>query len=57
MECLGRFTVLFGSEETVNYQFGKLESALGQLTDADRGTIDVSAAGGRRRFSPRFERA
>ena len=40
----------------MNYQFGKLESALGQLTDADRGTIDVSAAGEGVVFT-RFERA
>ena len=52
MECLGRFTVLFGSEETVNYQFGKLVSAVSQLTSADRGTLDISAAGEVVTFSP-----
>ena len=48
----GRFTVQFGSSETIDYQFGKLVSALSQLTSADRGTLDVSAAGEEVTFSP-----
>ena len=52
MSMDGRFTVLFGSEETIDYQFGKLVSALSQLTSADRGTLDVSAAGEEVTFSP-----
>lgn len=48
----GRFTVLFGSEETIDYQFGKLVSALSQLTSADRGTLDVSQSGEAVTFSP-----
>lgn len=52
MEYLGRFTVLFGTAETVNYQFGKLISAVSQLTSADRGTIDVSGSGETVVFTP-----
>ena len=48
----GRFTVLFGSAETIDYQFGKLVSALGQLTPSDRGTLDLSEAGEGVTFSP-----
>lgn len=48
----GRFTVQFGRSETIDYQFGKLVSALSQLTSADRGTLDVSAAGEEVTFSP-----
>lgn len=48
----GRFAVQFGSSETIDYQFGKLVSALSQLTSADRGTLDVSAAGEEVTFSP-----
>lgn len=52
MSMDGRFTVLFGSEETIDYQFGKLVSAVSQLTSADRGTLDISAAGEGVTFSP-----
>ena len=52
MSIDGRFTVLFGSEETIDYQFGKLVSAVSQLTSADRGTLDISAAGEGVTFSP-----
>ena len=45
-------SVQFGSSETIDYQFGKLVSALSQLTSADRGTLDVSAAGEEVTFSP-----
>lgn len=48
----GRFTVLFGSAETIDYQFGKLVSAVSQLTSYDRGTLDVSGAGEGVTFSP-----
>ena len=40
------------SEETIDYQFGKLVSAVSQLTSADRGTLDISAAGEGVTFSP-----
>ena len=46
MDYNGRFTVLFGAEDTINRQFGKLQSALSQLTSADRGTLDVSGGAG-----------
>lgn len=52
MSVDGRFTVLLGSSETIDYQFGKLVSALNQLTASDRGTLDVSAEGEEVTFSP-----
>ncbi len=52
LEYDGRFTVIFGSAESVNYQMGKLQSALGQLTASDRGTIDLSGAGEGVVFTP-----
>lgn len=52
MEYLGRFTVLFGQDETIDYQFGKLVSAVSQLTSADRGTLDISEAGEAVTFAP-----
>ena len=52
MEYQGRFTVIFGTEESINYQFGKLASAVSQLTSADRGTLDISQAGEGVVFTP-----
>ncbi len=52
MEFLDRYTVLFGGEESINYQFGKLVSAVSQLTVSDRGTIDLSGAGETVVFTP-----
>ena len=51
----GRFTVIFGTEESINYQFGKLASAVSQLTSADRGTLDISQAV-KASCSPRFNK-
>ena len=52
MDYSGRFTVLFGQDESINYQFGKLESTLAQLKSADRGTLDLSVAGEVVTFTP-----
>lgn len=52
MEYGGRFTVIFGRAESMNYQFGKLQSAIAGLTAADRGTIDLSASGAAVEFTP-----
>lgn len=52
MDYLGRFTVQFGNSETMDYQFGKLVSAVSQLTTADRGSLDISGAGEEVVFTP-----
>ena len=52
MDYLGRFTVVFGTEESFEFQFGKLVSAVSQLTGADRGTLDLSGAGEAVTFTP-----
>lgn len=52
MDYGGRFTVLFGSAESINYQFAKLESALSQLKSADRGTLDLGESGEGVVFTP-----
>ena len=49
---LGRFIVKLGSFEETEYRFGKLLSAVSQLVDGDRGTIDVSPEGAQTVFSP-----
>ncbi len=41
-DYLGRFTVELGPQGDTEYQFGKLLSAVAQLTENDRGTIDLS---------------
>ncbi len=52
MDFLSRYTVLFGNAETINYQFGKLVSAVSQLTASDRGTLDLSGAAEAVVFTP-----
>ena len=49
---LGRFIVKLGSFEETEYRFGKLLSAVSQLVEGDRGTIDVSPEGAQTVFSP-----
>lgn len=51
-DYLGRFTVELGPQGDTEYQFGKLLSAVAQLTENDRGTIDLSLEGARAVFSP-----
>ena len=46
-DYLGRFTVELGPQGDTEYQFGKLLSAVAQLTENDRGTIDLSLEGAR----------
>lgn len=52
LSYIGRFTVRFGPQADTEYKFGKLLSAVEQLTDGDRGTIDVSLEGQKALFSP-----
>ena len=40
----GRFVVLLGEKTDTEYKFGKMLSAVGQLTDSDEGTLDLSEA-------------
>ena len=47
-----RFVVKLGSFEETEYRFGKLLSAVSQLVEGDRGTIDVSPEGAQTVFSP-----
>lgn len=47
-----RFTVELGPQGDTEYQFGKLLGAVAQLTENDRGTIDLSLEGARAIFSP-----
>ena len=47
-----RFVVKLGNFEETEYRFGKLLSAVSQLVDGDRGTIDVSPEGAQTVFSP-----
>ncbi len=49
---LGRFTVQLGGSGDTEYRFSKLLSAVSQLTENDRGTIDVSGDGAATVFSP-----
>lgn len=49
---LGRFVVKLGNFEETEYRFGKLLSAVSQLVEGDRGTIDVSPEGESTVFSP-----
>lgn len=49
---LGRFIVKLGNFEDTEYRFGKLLSAVSQLVEGDRGTIDVSPEGAETVFSP-----
>ena len=51
-DYLGRFTVELGPRGDTEYQFAKLLSAVAQLTENDRGTIDLSLEGARAVFSP-----
>lgn len=47
-----RFVVKLGNFEETEYRFGKLLSAVSQLVEGDRGTIDVSPEGEKTVFSP-----
>ena len=47
-----RFIVKLGNFEETEYRFGKLLSAVSQLVEGDRGTIDVSPEGAQTVFSP-----
>lgn len=49
---LGRFTVRLGEAGDTEYRFGKLLSAVSQLTENDRGTIDVSGDDAAAVFNP-----
>lgn len=52
MGFLGRFTVKLGESGETEYRLAKLLSAVSQLTEYDRGTIDVSYDGEQVVFSP-----
>ena len=47
----GRYTVVLGNSDNIEYKFGMLLSAMSQLLDGDVGSIDVSD-GRTARFSP-----
>ena len=47
-----RFVVKLGNFEETEYRFGKLLSAVSQMVEGDRGTIDVSPEGEKTVFSP-----
>lgn len=51
-DYIGRFTVELGPRGDTEYQFGKLLGVVSQLTENDRGTIDLSLEGARAVFSP-----